>query len=343
MTLMAKVHQQRYPQAFSFLQQDLPTLKLPPQNALWNAFLANAHLDAAEADAAVQMGSTPPLLFASALGESVWGQFNPEVPGRIEIGIEVFEQFERSAGDGKAQTFLRAKVLHEMCHWGCFRKKVPDDDVAGEAFERAVFGGPLQPWWTTGAPPQPAFAPTLFTDARDRARALVDTLAGNTLLPGRQHDPRQEVFGGIDVAEGMPRGYRNNNPGNIRVGDAWRGLADPALHTAFQQREASFCVFREPEWGLRAMAYLLRRYQRDHGLDTPRKIIARWAPASDNNNVAAYASQVAGALAIGPDDFVDATLSSSLVTMVRAMARHENGDVPPYADVQYQAALLLLD
>ena len=42
----------------------------------------------------------------------------------------------------------------------------------------------------------------------------------------------------------MPaRGIRNNNPGNIRKGEKWKGLSPI-------QNDSSFCVFKSPEYGI---------------------------------------------------------------------------------------------
>lgn len=343
MAQMLQIHQARYKAAFDFLSQDLPAVSVKAP-ATWQAFLQNSHLDAGEAMQAVTMGSAPPLIFASDLGPAVFGQFDPQIPGRIEIGIEVLGRFASAAEIGAAQEFLRAKVLHETCHWGCFRKHVPDDDQAGEAFEQAAFGQELLPWWTSTVPSVLRVgADKVFREPRARAELLMSLLGMHGSAPGRQDDPDHSVFGGADVAEAMPRGFRNNNPGNIRVSSSiWRGLADPVDKTEFQRREQSFCVFREPEWGFRALAILLRKYKSEHGLDTPRKIIARWAPASDNNDVANYAGQLAAALGVTPDSFVDATDDATLRTMMSAIARHENGDRPPYAEMQLETALLLV-
>lgn len=60
-----------------------------------------------------------------------------------------------------------------------------------------------------------------------------------------------------------PRGIRNNNPGNIRWGDDWKGLVPKD-----QRTDKSFCQFTTPEYGIRAMIIILRNYQRKYGLDT---------------------------------------------------------------------------
>ena len=342
MTEMLKIQQTRYQAAFDFLSNDLPAIR-QADSPVWQAFLANSHLVEAEAVEVLTMNGSAPLVFASDLGASVFGQFDRQIPDRIEIGIDILSRFAENTTNVDAKQFLRVKVLHEICHWACFRGRIPDNDSAGEAFEQEAFGRELMPWWRVDdAPALPSAVGDVFADPSARAALLMSSLGAPGFAPGRREDPNHRVFGGADVAEAMPRGYRNNNPGNIRVGSAWRGLADPVDKFAFQTRESNFCVFREPEWGLRALAILLRRYKNDHGLDTPRKIISRWAPANDNNDVASYAAQLASALGINPDGFVDANADDQLLVMMRAIARHENGAAPPYADMQYKTALLLV-
>lgn len=342
MAQMLQIQQTRYKDAFDFLSNDLPTISTRMPD-VWKAFLKHSGLEDAEAKPAVTMNGTAPLIFASELGMAVYGQFDPSVPGRIEISTDVLDQFTPAATNTDAQGFLRAKVLHEICHWACFAKGIRDDDQSGEAFEDQAFGRELPPWWTSSSAPTPDTVGDVFGDAQDRADLLRTLLGKSGFAPGRLEDPNHVVFGGIDVAEAMPRGFRNNNPGNIRISSSvWRGLADPIDETDFQRREQNFCVFREPEWGLRAQAILLRKYKTELGLDTPRKIISRWAPASDNNDVTSYAEQLAKALGIGPDGFVDTTDAPSLIIIMRAIGQYENGDRPPYAGTQYQAALLLI-
>ena len=74
----------------------------------------------------------------------------------------------------------------------------------------------------------------------------------------------------------IPRGIRNNNPLNLRVGNNWKGeVSQPTDHT-FEQ-------FTEMKWGVRAAFIVLRNYIKRHKLNTVRKIISRWAPANENN------------------------------------------------------------
>ncbi|WP_340615218.1 structural protein, partial [Xenorhabdus thailandensis] len=87
----------------------------------------------------------------------------------------------------------------------------------------------------------------------------------------------------------MPRGIGNNNPGNIRHGDKWRGLRDI-------QTDKSFCQFVSPEYGIRAMLKILRNYVKLYGDNTIRQFITRWAPPSENDTESyiTYVSRTVG-------------------------------------------------
>lgn len=120
-----------------------------------------------------------------------------------------------------------------------------------------------------------------------------------------------------DVSIGTPRGERNNNPGNIRLGATrWQGQIDGT--------DPAFVTFATPQDGIRALAKLLRNYQTIHGLRTVRAIIARYAPASENNT-AAYVGAVAAALGVSPDAPIDLNNDATLQQLVAAIIAHENG------------------
>lgn len=121
----------------------------------------------------------------------------------------------------------------------------------------------------------------------------------------------------------QPRGIRNNNPGNIRWGADWQGLKKDG-----KSQDPSFCVFINPEYGIRALAKLLRNYQRLYGLNTPRKIINRYAPPNENQTQA-YIQSVAQQLGIQPDTPVDLNEEATLLVFIKAIIRFENG-IQPY-------------
>ena len=72
------------------------------------------------------------------------------------------------------------------------------------------------------------------------------------------------------------RGFRNNNPGNIRHGSKWRGLAP-------NQNDTAFCTFINVEHGIRAIFKILNTYEKKHNLVTVEDIINRYAPPVEND------------------------------------------------------------
>jgi hypothetical protein len=96
----------------------------------------------------------------------------------------------------------------------------------------------------------------------------------------------------------LPRGVRDCNPGNLRHGQPWDGLAA-------EQADPSFCTFVSPAYGIRAMCIVLLAYQERHGLKTLRQMISRWAPAGDNNSPLVYAQTVAKFMRVGRDDVLN--------------------------------------
>ena len=119
----------------------------------------------------------------------------------------------------------------------------------------------------------------------------------------------------------MTRGYRNNNPGNIRkVGnDNWNGLAP-----AGQQIDSEFLVFSEPRYGVRAISILVRNYQSIYGLKSVKEIINRYAPPSENITTA-YVLHVAALMGVTPDEPINTFDLNTRAKLVDAIIVHENG------------------
>lgn len=121
------------------------------------------------------------------------------------------------------------------------------------------------------------------------------------------------------------RGIRNNNPGNIRWGDDWQGLDSEG-----RQKDAVFCVFKVPEYGIRALAVLLQNYQKKYGLHDVQSIISRYAPPVENDTEA-YIDSVCLKLSVKPDTPVDVSEPGIMLNLLKAIIRHENGE-QPYSD-----------
>lgn len=127
------------------------------------------------------------------------------------------------------------------------------------------------------------------------------------------------------------RGIRNNNPGNIRWGDEWKGLVPEG-----QRTDKSFCQFKAPEFGIRAMIIILRNYQSKYGLKTITGIIKRWAPPNENDTQA-YIRSVAQATGTDADKPIDLMDSRKLFPLLQAIIKHENGAQPYEYDVFIRA------
>ena len=112
------------------------------------------------------------------------------------------------------------------------------------------------------------------------------------------------------------RGIRNHNPGNIRHGEQWQGLAK-------EQTDPAFCVFTDNIYGCRAMLKILQTYVNKYKCSTVRDIISRWAPATENNT-SAYVLYVANALGKGTTEILNFNKSTYL-TLGKAIANYENG------------------
>ena len=123
----------------------------------------------------------------------------------------------------------------------------------------------------------------------------------------------------------IPRGIRNNNPLNLRVGNNWKGeVANPSDH-AFEQ-------FTEMKWGVRAAFIVLRNYIVRHKCNTIRKIISRWAPANENNTQA-YIATVSQRANIKPDEVINVDNTCQMIALLLAMCYVENGQEISLDDV----------
>lgn len=142
----------------------------------------------------------------------------------------------------------------------------------------------------------------------------------------------------------QPRGIRNNNPGNIRWGDSWQGLVPSQ-----QRTDKSFCQFTQPIYGIRALAKVLTNYTKRKGLphvgkdgiDTVREIIARWAPPNENDTEG-YIRSVARSIGVQPNDPINVFDKTVMSGLVKAIIRHENGQLPYTDDVINRAISLVL-
>lgn len=127
--------------------------------------------------------------------------------------------------------------------------------------------------------------------------------------------------------ETLSRGYRNCNPGNIRLG------ASRFLGEYCDSEDPEFRQFEAMEWGYRAMFLVIHNYGELYGIHSLRGIISRWAP-SHENDTANYAAVVARRLGIPVGGYINTLSRDVMCAMVAAMSWIENGVKAEMRDVE---------
>lgn len=127
-----------------------------------------------------------------------------------------------------------------------------------------------------------------------------------------------------------PRGIRNNNPGNIRHGSPWQGMAK-------EQTDKDYIQFLTPEYGIRAISKTLSTYANKYNIKTVRGIISRWAPPSENDTES-YIQTVADKLGVTPTQTI--SIDYYKAGLIEAIVKHENGQ-QPYSVAQIKAGSLM--
>lgn len=125
------------------------------------------------------------------------------------------------------------------------------------------------------------------------------------------------------------RGYRNNNPLNLRISsNKWKGKVPAAENT-----DGAFEQFTTMAYGFRAALKNLQSYIDKYHCDTIQSIVTKWAPASDGNNPTNYAARVAQTTGYALTTQIAATDKEKLCRIAYAMAIVENGSAPVMADI----------
>jgi hypothetical protein len=158
---------------------------------------------------------------------------------------------------------------------------------------------------------------------REKTLAVVLGAAAILYLLSRTETGRKVTGGIVETLASGVRGIRNNNPGNIRKnsGTTWAGQSTAQTDPAFVQ-------FIAPEYGIRAMARVLKNYFA-RGVDTLAEVISTWAPASENNT-GAYIAAVQKQTGLLPTARLSA---ADLAKLIPAIIQHENGNQPYSVDI----------
>ncbi len=199
---------------------------------------------------------------------------------------------------------------------------VPTDSRSMAAHARAMDAATAQVLGNEPVSVGDALADTTFVrSTSDQGRGALEELQLHVadLLP----EPP------LSIPADAPRGIRANNPGNIRAtSEQWQGQAGA---------EGGFVTFETPEAGIRAIAKTLITYNDRHGLNTVDGIVARWAPAKENDT-AGYATSVAQALGVKTTARLDLRDPITMRRLVQAIVRQENSQ-QPYPDTIIRAGV----
>lgn len=155
-------------------------------------------------------------------------------------------------------------------------------------------------------------------------------IAGTTALAAAFYLYRKQQLSNNNITmnsnTNLPRGYRNNNPLNIRysTSNTWLGKVYPNTDGAFEQ-------FSSMQYGYRAALYLIRKYIAA-GYNTVGEIITKWAPETENNT-AKYIQRVCNTTGFTSGTTLTQYDRSNLCKLVYAMAIVENGNVSGHPDM----------
>jgi len=130
--------------------------------------------------------------------------------------------------------------------------------------------------------------------------------------------PVVEASDGSVAPRSVPRGIRNNNPGNIEDGSFAQS------QPGYRGSDGRFAIFETPEAGVNAQSALLGSYGA-RGINTISGIINRWAPAADNNNTAAYVAAVSKMTGLDPNQPLDMSDPNIRMKLATAIGKYENG------------------
>jgi hypothetical protein len=119
-----------------------------------------------------------------------------------------------------------------------------------------------------------------------------------------------------------------HNPGNlVKTESLWEGQI---------KSKGRFVAFKDRHYGLRALAIVLLRYERRHGLTTVQQVVNRFAPAHENNSKR-YAEFVADELGVSVTANIN--ICAYGTEIMKAIILMENG-CQPYSDDEIYAAMV---
>lgn len=159
-------------------------------------------------------------------------------------------------------------------------------------------------WWSGGSSPETA------PEETPKGREPWDWSGWRKRRPGPDYMSPYLQNQSYEV----PRGIRDNNPMNLTYSPGQGALGS----------EGRFGVYGSPVEGVAAAERQLLLYQDRDRLDTIAQIVAKWAPANENDT-ASYISQVSRDTGIRPNEHVDLHDNATAMAIIEAMIKRETG------------------
>ena len=337
--MLAQVAQARGLDQLGISVQDLERIKATPRSELaqyaanyrkgvgafgldeqtqkaWQDLQVQLHAAGQGIEATFVKGLTPLVPAITALSKSVTNALsgflsNPNMKKEITDFGKGIEQFAKYLGSDKFQSDVKtfaddvAYAAHKIAGALRFFGLLPDDPNSAASIA------------------QHNAADKVFNGGRDQK-----TLPGSSVLndnPNRPFswgDPGSYLHGqGSPVADWF-RSHQTllgeraswvlnpneTNPANIRV---------PGQNTGYAH-------FDSPDAGVRAAARQILLYEKRDHLDTIEKIVARFAPKKDHNDVEAYIKDVVARTHIGRSQHLNSDNVGEVSQIVSALLHHEN-------------------
>lgn len=180
-----------------------------------------------------------------------------------------------------------------------------------------------------------------FNAAMDKAATKQERILNGPGAGGTPTSASQAGLGGQEAVMGAgnrgtpsgTRGVRNNNPGNLNfVGQAGATLESNGSNSRFAK-------FQTMEAGIGALAQQLQRYS-SRGINTLDKIVAKYAPASENNTEA-YVQALMKQTGLGRNQAIDMSNPAVMQSLVKGIISHENGGMRGITDDQVSQGVRL--
>ena len=137
-----------YPRLAAWICDNLPKVKQKAK--VLKAFQKYAESDEKVAHRALEHGN-PPTIDFRYMGASN-GQYLPQkYPEMVFIAVAICKKFEESetdATDPRMHLLLESTLLHEMVHWGDWKKDGKESPFeAGKEFEKEAYGKDIGRYW----------------------------------------------------------------------------------------------------------------------------------------------------------------------------------------------------